>query len=486
MCPRVWVCHAVAGPVSGHAAGGGVWDSRRPRHDPAWVGIGIDVAVDVWPRIEVRRRGADSSRGDRRGRPGANTPLASSTPAPGSSHAVAALGRHRMSVGRRAWIERTGVSPRVTPVWLSRDSWLDGLRSWAGSTDFSTVCQQRRVSITAATVVAVATAWAGFADHATGRNAAVTRARLAHLVGCDRRTITRAWTVLGAGGWAREAARGHGSASGHTAGNRASIWHLANPTPARGAVGNVHLPPKAGFTLSSLVHQYSPTVGADQTAPTNDHHRHTQHKKRPPAKRRRQHRRTQPRSLALQRLAAQLVNTCHGLDKPGRTHIGGICDALTTAGINPTTWSAQTLTKALNTDMKTHGLCWPDHITNPAAFLTTRLKRITTHTTTAPISPATHTPKTPHTPIATAPKTPPTPITQTQQQRIITAQTTIRNILNKTSPSEKQRHSQHTSNTANQAETQHIKNPCCCACDPPHAPERKYMPMHRNPICNTS
>src|SRR3546814_5415880 len=58
--------------------------------------------------------------------------------------------------------------------------------------------------------------WAKFADHETGRNAAVTRARIAEKLGCAIKTVQRAWQVLGAAGFAVEAARGHGRSEEHT------------------------------------------------------------------------------------------------------------------------------------------------------------------------------------------------------------------------------------------------------------------------------
>lgn len=90
--------------------------------------------------------------------------------------------------------------------------------------------------------------------------------------------------------------------------------------------------------------------------------------------------RRQPRSLAVQRLADELVgNTygrrglCHGLSGG---HIGAVCDALTTAGIDPAVWTGHQLVEALNADMRRTGSSWPDHITNPPAFLANRLRRL--------------------------------------------------------------------------------------------------------------
>ncbi|GAA2790733.1 hypothetical protein [Mycolicibacterium pallens] len=68
-----------------------------------------------------------------------------------------------------------------------------------------------------------------------------------------------------------------------------------------------------------------------------------------------------------------MVAATHGLH---HAHIGVICDALTAAGIDPTVWTARAITDALNTDMRTHGATWPDHITHPGAFLFSRLHRL--------------------------------------------------------------------------------------------------------------
>ena len=82
----------------------------------------------------------------------------------------------------------------------------------------------------------------------------------------------------------------------------------------------------------------------------------------------------------MQRLADELVgNTygrrglCHGLSGG---HIGAVCDALTTAGIDPAVWTGHQLVEALNADMRRTGSSWPDHITNPPAFLASRLRRL--------------------------------------------------------------------------------------------------------------
>ncbi|MDP7707547.1 hypothetical protein [Mycobacterium sp. TY815] len=77
--------------------------------------------------------------------------------------------------------------------------------------------------------------------------------------------------------------------------------------------------------------------------------------------------------MSVQRLAAALVTRCHGLQQG---HIGGICQAITAAGIDPAVWSARAITDALNTDMAAHGWSWPDRVERPGAFLASRLRRL--------------------------------------------------------------------------------------------------------------
>lgn len=292
------------------------------------------------------------------------------------------LRKVRATEARRAWIECHGEASPATPVWLSRDGWIDAVRAWAASPDFAALCASEGVSIASATVVAVAVLWAESADHGTGRNAAVTRDRIAAKLGCAAKTVSRAWKVLGAAGWAVEAARGHGSSSGHTAGNRPSIWHLVSRRPAVPAAadsgGNVHLPPKAGCCLLPPVGNYSPSVRerAREEVSTQAH---------PPARRRW---RATPRPLAVQRLAAGLVTPAagYGPDNDGRRsalvvgldrgHLGAICDAITRAGIDAAAWTPQALASALEADTKTRGWSWPDRIERPGAFLASRLRRL--------------------------------------------------------------------------------------------------------------
>lgn len=291
--------------------------------------------------------------------------------------------RAQTAQGRRDWVLRAGANTagHRAPMWTSRASWLDGLRCWAHSPGFDEVCAEARVSMTAATLLAIAAVMATHADHATGRHVAVTRATIADTVGCDVRTVTAAWRVLRVSRWAVEAQRGHGSPTTPSVGRRPSVYHLVprcNARPATPpAVHDFHLPPSGGLSFSTPVGNNSPS---ERCAPAKNHS----------AKPKRRRWRAEPRPLAVQRLADELVGNkygrrpiCEGLH---RVHLGAICDALTAAGIDPAVWSAQAIKDALNADMQARrGATWPDHITNPGGFLYSRLRRLAW--TTPPVPP---------------------------------------------------------------------------------------------------
>lgn len=396
------------------------------------------------------------------------------------------LRKTRAAKARRAWIERRGAEPSATPVWLSRNAWLDDVRQWAESPNFMESRAAARVSIAPSTVVAVAVLWANAADHGTGRHAAVTRERIAAQLGVAAKTVSRAWTVLGAAGWAVEASRGHGTSSGHTAGNRPSIWHLVSRRPAAEAgvesAENVPLPPKAGFSLLSPVGTHSPSGRQSVRANiSSDHTGQRRPGRRPSAA---------PRPLAVQRLAAELVNRCHGLH---RGHIGAVCDALTGAGIDPAIWTPSALIGALNADMRTTGMAWPDQIERPGAFLAGRLRRLQKRHSlpseqgggcAAPGmdkgTPPLHRVCSPSRGIPVAPLV----LTCDQKARIKTIQTKLRQQLaaaRQTSPvaPDKAARPLVPSPCAQPLETH-----CCSVCGAVDAPRRRYLPPHRAHVCD--
>lgn len=290
-------------------------------------------------------------------------------------------------------------------MWLSRESWLTGLERWASSSAFTAAKTSARVSITAATLLAVAAVMAEHADHGTGRHVAVTRATIANRVGCSPDTVTVAWRLLRVTGWAVEAQRGHGSPATPTGGRRPSVYHLVSRRQPRPTVHNPDLPPKAGVCISSSVDKYSPSA-------------HTARAKEPSSKKRRPCR-AAPRPLPIQRLAAQLVARSHGLH---HGHIGAICDAIIAAGIDPKLWSARAITDALNADMAARGWSWPDHIHRPAAFLSSRLRRLDWQRPCGP-------PENGGYAASLEEEAAPPPLTPAQQARITSAKAEIRAIL---------------------------------------------------------
>jgi len=338
----------------------------------------------------------------------------------------------------RGWVERAGSVARA-PMWTSREGWLSALGQWAQSPSFAAVARSARVSMTAATLLGIAAVMAEHADHATGRHVAVTRATIAEQVGCSPDTVTVAWRLLRVAGWAVEAQRGHGSPGTPAASRRPSVYHLVprqqprppqvqaptNSVRTKKSGDNPDLPPKAGIGLLPPVGSNSPSA-------------HTRPKQSPmttPTARRRY--RATPRPLPVQRLAAELVALTHGLH---RSHIGAVCDAITTAGIDPGTWSAPAITAALDADMKTRGWSWPDRIEHPGAFLASRFKRLdwrpedgppsTTKAAAQPPPARTRAEREAVTPPVYVPPAPMV-LTDAQQARIVTARAAIREILDR-------------------------------------------------------
>lgn len=420
---------------------------------------------------------------------------------PCSGTASARLRRIRAKEARRASIERCGAVPAAVPMWSSRELWTADLRVLLSGPEFST----RRV-ISAATVLAVAVAMAEFADHATGRNVAVTNEVLAERARCSKRSVTAARGVLKALGVAVEAVRGHGSATTHTVGNRPSIWHLvsrrqptidnpptapqngrgepADTVPDRGqsapvAVETCDLPPSRRDRWVTPVENYSPST-RERASAENSSPKQTQ-----PARSRRRYRAT-PRPLDVQRLAAGLVTPAvgHGPDNDGRRtaliagleqgHIGAICDAITTAGIDATAWTPKTLTAALNADARVTGWSWPDRIERPGAFLASRLRRLPARPdTSGPVDNG----------LDQARRTPVEP----SAARVAPVQTAAGRAYARALFAEQRRHRVTAANAQSAAVPVRQSAPetaVCATCGCSDAPRRRFLPTRRAHICD--
>lgn len=264
---------------------------------------------------------------------------------------------------RRRWIVDAGQVPAATPAWTSRGGWRADLERWLLTAEGIAACT--RAHLRPALLLRVAAVLAAHADHRTGRHCAVTNAATATAAGCSARTVTTVRRLLAGAGLAIEIRRGTGSAQAPTALRKPSIWHLVSrKTPVDNA-GVFHLPPSRRDRRVTHAGKNSPS---GRTRPP----RRSQSQQRPP--------RT-PRPLATQRMAAEIIARSTGL---GRVHPGHICDALTRSGLNLDAWSAQQITAALNTDMRTRGWSWPDQIDRPGAFLAGRLRRLPERPATTP------------------------------------------------------------------------------------------------------
>ena len=276
--------------------------------------------------------------------------------------------RKRLRDNRRHWILAAAVTTTSTPMWTSRRGWLDGLAVW--TTADEGVAALTAANLRAQLLLRVAEAMSVSADHRTGRHCAATNATVAAAAGCSPRSVTTARRVLAAAGWAIEAYRGTGSPRTPSHRRRPSVWHLISRKKPVHNSTVCDLPPSRSDRRLSLERTSSPRARTRAPHPPSGTPRHA-----PPRRPLRA-----PRPLAIQRLADQLTGNrygrtplCHGL---AHGHIGAICDALITTGIDPTHWTAHQLTDALNTHMRTTGYTWPDHIDRPGAFLASRLRAL--------------------------------------------------------------------------------------------------------------
>lgn len=378
------------------------------------------------------------------------------------------LRRAQRAKARRDWVQRAGAAPATVPMWPSRAAWVDGLRSWATDAVVRAVCARLGCSITSATLLSIAVVMAAHADHLTGRNMAATRATIALRVGCSPRTVTTAWRVLNATGWALEAARGHGGPGVPGVGRRASVWHLMTRRDTAASVDFFHLPSPLGLGSFSLVGNNSPSARSGARRPDRT---------QKPTRRYRAE--AEPRPLALQRLAADLVLRVRSLD---RGHVGAICDALTAAGIDPQVWTGRQIRDALDADMRQSGWSWPDRIDHPGGFLVSRLRRLTRGGTAASQDKAESSRPTPM-PAAHVPE-PHQPLTDDQRTRIGRIQAEIRARLaaRQTTPHERAWPATARRVVATAPALPHSGT--CAHCGAASAPARPFLPRSRAHVCD--
>lgn len=252
---------------------------------------------------------------------------------------------------------RAGCAPATTPMWTSRAGWLAEVAAWLDTEGGRAACARK---VRPEMFLRVSEALAASADHGTGRHCAVTNAVVAEAAGCSARTVSTVRRLLRDDAeLAVEVHRGTGCAAAPRSVRRPSVWHLVSRREPVDNPAVFHLPPTRRVRRSSHLGKKSPS---DRTRPP---------RKSNPS--RTTARRSAPRPLHTQKLAAGLVARSIGLDT---VHVGQICDALSGSGLDLDAWTSRQINDALNAHMSTTGLSWPDRIENPAAFLAARLRRL--------------------------------------------------------------------------------------------------------------
>lgn len=281
------------------------------------------------------------------------------------------------------------------PAWTSRDHWHALVHLALNTARGTRIRSAQKVSCRS--VIAVAVSMSRFANSANGRDVTASNFRLAARAGVSERVVSRARKVLAELGLAVEVERGRilspierAAARAHHGAHQsraASVWYLTIPSAAAArsasaglkhrsrrrrskcpirrskrpenpqVIGSGDLPPDRGVSSSSSVELYSPTRAVKRGAGeiSSNTKQHT------------------PWPLHLQRAAAELVQ--HG-PALGLGHIGAICAALATAGIDTTRYRGRDIAERLTRDTQSRGWTWPNRIARPRAFLAARLAMI--------------------------------------------------------------------------------------------------------------
>ncbi len=259
------------------------------------------------------------------------------------------------------------------PAWSSADDWLDQLTEALDTTAGESA--RRSVGITRDTFVTVAVAESKSADRSTGRNVTTAHETVAASTRLGVITVRRARRLLELLGFAVTVVRGrymteaeraeaHALHGGHQI-RAASTRALTLPRPPRRlrrrpAVDNEQLPGSYPGTSSSHLRSRYPT---------------TRRRASEAATRPAQTKESAPRPIVLQRLAAKIAARVPWIAR--RTHIGGLCDALVRAGVDPAQWTAGGLLTAMDDRARDDG--WkvidPTYQRNPLAYFTLELRR---------------------------------------------------------------------------------------------------------------
>ncbi len=286
-----------------------------------------------------------------------NTPQWSPTAVLTSADGTDLAGRWARRQEFAAWLSQCAAVPAVVPIWLSRRAWIASVIAWADTDEGRAAL--RAAHLSAARFARVVRVLARFADGTSGRNVAVTNARIAAMADVCVRIVQTARGILGTAGWAVEASRGYGHPGGRR--NRPSVWHLVSRRE-----------PVCALPSNS---SYQRVCHAGKNSPSAAHRRRRENPVPKKHSGRREVRRpeVQPRNLHTQRLAAYLAAHCLGLSA---AHPGRWCDVLERSHLRLTDWTGAQLVSAMNATMRERGWHWPDRINNPAGFLAFRLAQL--------------------------------------------------------------------------------------------------------------
>lgn len=271
----------------------------------------------------------------------------------------ATTARRAYRARRKYWIRAAGQVSATVPMWSSRADWLADVTAWEASSTGRTAC--RAVHVATQLLTKVAHAMAEHADGRTGRHCAASNSKIAQLAGCSPRSVTTVRKLLAAAGLAMEAHRGTGSPQAPAAARRASIWHLLSRRKPVDEQRICELPSPTGQSGYLLLGTSKPKAtrraASGKVFPKN------------------RQRRSSPRPLHTQKIAAWLASHAIGLNaKPGQHVVGQICAALTRSHLDLPAWTGPALVAALNEHMRLAGKSWPNQIQRPGAFIAYRLR----------------------------------------------------------------------------------------------------------------
>jgi hypothetical protein len=273
-------------------------------------------------------------------------------------------------------------------AWRSGAAWLDALMDALATVKGEEL--RRRISIAPATFLAVANADRLAADGATGRGVATAHETVAQRLGMSAKTVERARTLMQRLGFAvtivegryltraeRAAAHAvHGGRQVRAASLRALTVPRSQDLPQ--AVENVELPRRGSLNSST----YLPEIHTTQAhAPAEAATR--QPRTTGGRKTRNQFRSRAPRSILLQRFAAELCSKpspgARRLPWLGRgRHIGAVVTMLERAGVDPTRFTVDGLMATLDRHVQEHHIRVPEiaHQVNPLGYYAWLLRQV--------------------------------------------------------------------------------------------------------------